>query len=198
MENNQIQETQLQEPQAPETNVNESGQAPQEPEVKTFTQEEVNKMIEKRLAREKKDLEAKIEREREESAKLAKMSESEKQKAMLEKQMKEFEEMKAAFEKEKLLNETSKQLAQNNLPVEFAEYLITKDAESTFNNINIFKDKWNAALENALDERMRGKSPAAAPITNKGTLTMADIKSMSTAEVQARWAEVQEAMKRGI
>ena len=101
MENNQIQNIEVKEPQAPETN---NGQAPQEPEVKTFTQDEVNKMIEKRLAREKKDLAAQIEREREESAKLAKMSESERQKAILEKQMKEFEQMNAAFEKEKLLN----------------------------------------------------------------------------------------------
>ena len=52
MENNQIQNTEVKEPQAQETN---NGQAPQEPEVKTFTQDEVNKMIEKRLAREKKD-----------------------------------------------------------------------------------------------------------------------------------------------
>ena len=193
MENNQIQEQQIQQEQVQEVQVPE-----QKPEEKRFTQDEVNKMIEKRLAREKKDLAAQIEREREESAKLAKMSESERQKAILEKQMKEFEEMKAAFEKEKLLNETSKQLAQNNLPVEFAEYLITKDAESTFNNINTFKEKWNAALEAALDERMKGKSPAAAPLTNKQTLTMADVRNMSTTEVQARWAEVQEAMKRGI
>ena len=192
MENNQIQNTEVKE-QVQEVKVPEQKQ-----EKKRFTQDEVNKMIEKRLAREKKDLAAQIEREREESAKLAKMSESERQKAILEKQMKEFEEMKAAFEKEKLLNETSKQLAQNNLPVEFAEYLITDDAESTFNNINTFKDKWNTALELAIDERMKGKSPTAAPLTNKQTLTMADVRNMSTAEIQARWAEVQEAMKRGI
>lgn len=196
MENNNIQETQVQETIAPETN---NGQAaPQEPVEKTFTQEEVNKIIEKRLAREKKDLAAQIEREREESAKLAEMSESERQKVIFEKQKQEFEEMKAAFEKEKLLNETSKHLAQNNLPVEFAEYLMTKDAESTFNNINTFKEKWNVALENALNERMKGKSPIAAPTVNKGTLTMDDIRTMSTTEIQARLAEVQEAMKRGI
>ena len=196
MENNNIQETQVQETIAPE--VNNGQAAPQEPVEKTFTQEEVNKMIEKRLAREKKDLAAQIEREREESAKLAKMSESDRQKALFEKQKQEFEDMKAAFEKEKLLNETSKQLAQNNLPVEFAEYLITKDTESTFNNINMFKEKWNVALENALNERMKGKSPIAAPTVNKGTLTMDDIRAMSTTEIQARLAEVQEAMKRGI
>lgn len=139
MENNQKQETQVKDQaQDPAANI-ESGQATETQ--KTFTQEEVNKMMEKRLARERKDLEAKIEAERTESAKLAKMTEAERQKALFDKQVKEFENIKAAFEKEKLLNETSKELAQNNLPVEFADYLLTKDAESTFNNINVFKEK---------------------------------------------------------
>lgn len=190
MENNQIQETNS---QVPAANNTEPGQTAETP--KMFTQEEVNKMVEKRLARERKDIEAKIEAERTESAKLAKMSEAERQKALFDKQVKEFEDMKAAFEKEKLLNETSKELAQNNLPVEFADYLLAKDAESTFNNINVFKEKWNAALENAVNERMKGKTPAAAPIGSKSTLTMDDIKSMSTAEIQARYSEVMEAMK---
>ena len=41
-------------------------------EVKTFTQEEVDKMITKRLQRERKDIEAKIEAERKEAEELAK------------------------------------------------------------------------------------------------------------------------------
>lgn len=195
MENNQKQETQLQDQsqaQDPSANI-ESGQATETQ--KTFTQEEVNKMMEKRLARERKDLEAKIEAERTESAKLAKMTEAERQKALFDKQVKDFENMKSAFEKEKLLNETSKELAQNNLPVEFADYLLSKDAESTFNNINVFKEKWNSALENAVNERMKGKTPTAAPAGSKTTLTMDDIKSMSAAEIQARYSEVMEAMK---
>lgn len=190
MENNQTQETQLQDPAANNT---ESGRAAETQRM--FTQEEVNKMMEKRLARERKDLEAKIEAERTESAKFAKMSEAERQKALFEKQVKEFEDVKAAFEKEKLLNETSKELAQNNLPVEFADYLLAKDAESTFNNINVFKEKWNVALENAVNERMKGKTPAAAPVGAKSTLTMDDIKSMSVDEIQARYSEVMEAMR---
>lgn len=194
MENNQTQETQVQNPaQDPAGNNTESGQAAETQ--KMFTQEEVNKMMEKRLARERKDLEAKIEAERTESAKLAKMSEAERQKALFDKQVKEFEDMKKAFEKEKLLNETSKELVQNNLPVEFADYLLDKDAESTFNNINTFKEKWNTALEKALDERMKGKTPAAAPIGSKSTLTMDDIKSMSATEIESRYSEVMEAMK---
>ena len=44
-------------------------------EVKTFTQDEVDKMISKRLQRERKDIEAKIEAERKEAEELAKLSE---------------------------------------------------------------------------------------------------------------------------
>ncbi len=129
--------------------------------VKTFTQEEVDKIIAKRLAREKKDIEAKIEAERREAEELAKLSEAEKQKKLFEKQVAEFEATKKAFEQEKLLNETSKQLASKNLPIEFAEMLKAQDAESTFENIKIFEAKFNEAVEKLVNERLKGKTPKA-------------------------------------
>ena len=133
----------------------------QEPVVKTFTQEEVDKIVNKRLARERKDIEAKIEAERAEAERLAKMSEAEKQQALFKKQVAEFEATKRAFEQEKLLNETSKQLASKNLPIEFAEMLKAQDAESTFENIKIFEAKFNEAVEKLVNERLKGKTPKA-------------------------------------
>ena len=133
----------------------------QEPTVKTFTQEEVDKMIQKRLSRERKDIEAKIEAERREAEELAKLSEAEKQKKLFEKQVAEFEATKRAFEQEKLLNETSKQLASKNLPIEFAEMLKAQDAESTFENIKVFEAKFNEAVERLVNERLKGKTPKA-------------------------------------
>lgn len=133
----------------------------QEPVVKTFTQEEVDKIVNKRLARERKDIEAKIEAERAEAERLAKLSEAERQKAMFEKQVAEFEATKRAFEQEKLLNETSKQLASKNLPIEFAEMLKANDAESTFENIKIFEAKFNEAVERLVNERLKGNTPKA-------------------------------------
>ena len=154
------------------TNVNVNGQTVEqttepnveqttEPTVKTFTQEEVDKIVNKRLARERKDIEAKIEAERAEAERLAKMSEAEKQQALFKKQVAEFEATKRAFEQEKLLNETSKQLASKNLPIEFAEMLKAQDAESTFENIKIFEAKFNEAVERLVNERLKGKTPKA-------------------------------------
>ena len=155
---NQIQENNVVE------DVVEGGATTEVKEVKTFTQEEVDKMISKRLQRERKDIEAKIEAERKEAEELAKLSEAEKQQKLFEKQVKEFEETKRAFENEKLLNETSKQLAAKNLPIEFAEMLKGNDAETTFENIKMFEVKFNEALEKMVNERLKGSTPKTATI----------------------------------
>lgn len=136
--------------------------------VKTFTQDEVNEIINKRLARERKDIELKIEKERKEAEELSRLSEAERQKKLFEKQVKEFEETKRAFENERLLNETTKQLANKNLPVQFAQLLKGDTAESTFENIKIFEEQFKSALEDLVNERLKGKVPKAAIKGNVG------------------------------
>ena len=147
-------------------------------EVKTFTQEEVDKIIAKRIAREKKDIEAKIEAERKQAEELAKLSEQEKASKLLEIKEKELEEKIRAFESEKLLNETSKQLASKNLPVEFAEMLKGADAEKTFENIKVFEEKFNAALEVKVNERLKGNVPKTGTVIG-GTVNPYDKKTWS-------------------
>ena len=166
-----------------EVEVNETEQ------IKTFTQEEVDKIIAKRLSRATKDIEAKIEAERKEAEELAKLSEAEKQKKLFEKQVKEFEETKKAFEAERLLNETTKQLASKNLPVEFAEMLKGEDAESTFENIKVFEDKFNTALEKAVNDRLKGNTPKTATVKPQ-SFTVDDIKRMSPEEINKNWEQI--------
>ena len=160
----------------------EGGATTQEKEVKTFTQEEVDKMISKRLQRERKDIEAKIEAERKEAEELSRLSEQERQKKLFEKQVKEFEETKRAFENERLLNETSKQLASKNLPIEFAEMLKGNDAESTFENIKLFEAKFNESVEKVVTERLRGTVPKTTTTPNIASITKEQFRSMSYME----------------
>ena len=174
-------------------------------EVKTFTQEEVNELLKgyksqdeindivnKRLARERKDIEAKIEAERKEAEELAKLSEAEKQRKLFEKQVKEFEETKKAFEHERLLNETSKQLASKNLPIEFAEMLIGKDAESTFANISLFETKFNEAREKSVIERLKGNVPKTPISSSNASITKEDFKKMNMMQRQKLYVENRE------
>ena len=140
-------------------------------EVKTFTQEEVNAILEKRLSREIKKIEAEkqkameleLKAELEEAEKLAKMSEAERVKAKaekerikFEKERKKFEEEMRAFNQERMLNTTMTTLSEKNLPVEFASFLRADNAEQIMENLAIFGKHFNEAVEKAVTERLRG------------------------------------------
>ena len=120
-------------------------------EEKTFTQEELDKILNKKFAQwQKKTEEAKAEAERK-----AKLTEAEK----LAEERKEFESMKRQFEYEQRVNSTSKVLASNNLPIEFADFLVGENEEVTSQRVDLFKDAFNNALEKAITERLRGTTP---------------------------------------
>lgn len=144
----------------------------QQPEQRLFTQEDVDKMITKRLAKERQ----KQEKALKEAERLSKMSEEERIKAELEADRAAFEEERNAYLKEKMLTSVEKELVKESLPVEFANLLVTDDADSTSANIKAFKDKWNNALENAINERL--KSSARVPkkeTTEPGKITWEDV-----------------------
>ena len=162
----------------------EGGATTEVKEVKTFTQEEVDKMISKRLQRERKDIEAKIEAERKEAEELAKLSEAEKQKKLFEKQVREFEETKKAFENERLLNETSKQLDAKKLPIKFAKLLKGKNAEETFENIQLFEVEFNEAVEKVVTERLRGNVPKTTTSSSVASITKEQFNKMNLVQRQ--------------
>ena len=120
-------------------------------EEKTFTQAELDKILNKKFAQwQKKTEEAKQEAERR-----AKLTEAEK----LAEERKEFEAMRKQFEYEKRVNSTSKTLASNNLPVEFADFLIAEDDEATTQRVDLFKNAFNEAVERVVTQRLRGTTP---------------------------------------
>lgn len=150
-------------------------------EEKTFTQAELDKILNKKFAQwQKKTEEAKAEAERK-----AKLTEAEK----LAEERKEFEAMKKQFEYEQRVNSTSKVLASNNLPIEFADFLIAENDEATTQRVDLFKNAFNDALEKAVNERLRGKTPKTS-IVKARTFTINDIKNMSAEEINKNWEQI--------
>ena len=142
-------------------------------EEKTFTQEELDKILNKKFAQwQKKTEEAKAEAERK-----AKLTEAEK----LAEERKEFERMKMQFEYEQRVNSTSKVLASNNLPIEFADFLIGDSDEATTQRVDLFKNAFNEALEKALTERLRGNTPKVGVSSSK-EISKKEFRSMSYKE----------------
>ena len=177
-------------------------------EIKTFTQEEVNAMIEKRLSREVKKIEAEkqkameleLKAELEEAEKLAKMSEAERVKAKaekermkFEKERKKFEEEMRAFNQERMLNTTMTTLSEKNLPVEFASFLRADNAEQIMENIAVFDKHYNEAVEKAVLERLRGRTPQTSTVSKSFDIN--ELKNMSVAEINANWGKIKNNLK---
>lgn len=140
-------------------------------EVKTYTQEELDALlqqesdkrvtsaIKKKQSEWEEQFKTKLEAEKQEAKKLAKLSESERAKALLDKQQMEFEAERLSFQREKIELEVTKQLAEKELPIRFAKLLVTDDAETSLENINTFEKDWQDALKKAVDEKLKGSSP---------------------------------------
>lgn len=123
-------------------------------EPKMFTQEQVNDIVAKRVAKEKA--------KQQEAAKLAAMSEKEKEEyeyntklAELTSREEELNKREAEFSKRALLSETEKQLMSLQVPVEFANLLVADNAEGTKANIDSFKKQWDEAISKAVDAKIK-------------------------------------------
>ena len=160
-------------------------------EVKTFTQDELNKIVAERIAKEKKKLEAERLKQQEiqeklieeESEKLAKMTEAEKVKAKAERERRKFEEKVAryeaemkAFEQEKIKNQTMKLLGEKGLPVELCQFIQSNTADEIMENVEVFEKCWSEAIEKTVTERLRGSAPKVAVATNG--ITKEEFKKM--------------------
>ena len=51
----------------------------------------------------------------------------------------------------------TKVLAERNLPVEFTDFLIAEDNEKTLERIKTFEKKYKKAIEDAVNEKLKGK-----------------------------------------
>ena len=142
-------------------------------EEKTFTQAELDKILNKKFAQwQKKTEEAKIEAERK-----AKLTEAEK----LAEERKEFEAMRKQFEYEKRVNSTSKVLASNNLPVEFSDFLVADTEEATTQRVDLFKNAFNEAVEKLVNERLRGNTPKVG-VSSSREISKKEFRNMSYKE----------------
>ncbi|WP_027701815.1 DUF4355 domain-containing protein [Metaclostridioides mangenotii] len=168
---------------------------------KTFTQEELDKIVQDRIARESKklnkELQSKMEKEKLESERLAKLTEDERAKVLAEKRVKELEEReKQIQEKEqelervKLLNMSKDILADKSLSTTFADILTqnAKDAEEITTNINTFEKEFMKAVEIGVNERLKGSSPLS---STKGGVKKFDLSNMTEKEINDNWDEIQ-------
>lgn len=131
-------------------------------EAKSFTQEELDAIVEKRLAREAKKnekIQAKAKRDIKQAEELAKLSAEDRAQKEFELEKEDFERQQQEFYRERLELQTTKELDGRDLPVSFAKYVIGDDAEMTRERINEFETLWEHELERRRVSSMRGTTP---------------------------------------
>lgn len=137
-----------------------------EPTGKTFSQEQFEKELKRRLATEKK----KLEKEVEEAKKLENMNEQERLEHERDEMKKELDELKKKDAFYGMSREATKMLAEANIPVsdEVLNFVVKEDAENTQSAVKSFIDLVNDLAGKLVKERLSGKPPERKGATPEG------------------------------
>ena len=156
-------------------------------ETKTYTQEEVDKMLQSEvdrritsaLKKQAKSNEAKIK----EAQKLAQMNESEKYQYELEQREKAIEEKEKALALAENKNEASKILADKGLSLSLVDFVIAEDAETMNSNIRLLEKAFKDSVKREVEKRL-GSSAPKKNLPPDETITKEQAKKMGIRERQ--------------
>jgi hypothetical protein len=161
---------------------NNQGGADNGAETKTYSEEEVNSMIDKaierRLARERKDAEKKT-KAAEEAARLEKLTSEQKLQEKADALQKKIDELEEKEARSEMAKSARKMLSDENisLPDEIVSVLITKDADTTKENVDAFVKVFKAAVQDGVREELKGKTPKSGSVA-KTTMTKKEIEEI--------------------
>ena len=163
-----------------ETNTN-IGAAEAEPTPKTYTEEEVQALLQRegdrRVTEALKKAERKQADKEREAAKLARMNEEEKRNYENEKRARELDEWETRLRLAENKNEASKILADKDIDLSVVDLVVAEDAETMNERIKLIEK----AVSTAVAKRLSGKTPMRAPEANEA-LTKEAFNKMSLKE----------------
>lgn len=158
----------------------------EESTTKTYSQEEVLKLLQsetdKRVSQALKKQQAKYEKQ----LSLSKLDGNEREKAEKDNRIAELEEQLAAFQIERNKSELKSVLGSRGLSAEFADIIsISDDLEEAQANIDKLDKLFKAAVRAEVEKRLAGSAPKGNGGGSSAELTKESIKKMSIAELNA-------------
>ena len=168
-------------------NVTEQGaQTENQETVKTYTQDEVLKLIQseadKRVTEALKTQAKKHERE----MSLSKLDDNAREKAEKDNKIAELEEKLAQYEIEKNRSELKSVLASRGLSAEFADIIVINDnLTESQENIDKLDKLFKKAVTAEVEKRLAGTAPKGNGVSTPGTVTKETFKKMNLAQLQA-------------
>lgn len=141
----------------------------------------VHKAIDTAVANAKEKWKALTDDKLSEAEKLSKMTKEEKNQYLQKKKEKELFDREAAITKRELMAEAKNTLAEKKLPVGLAEVLNYADADSCNKSIATVEKAFQKAVEDAVQERLKGDKPQKKAPQNE-TVTKEEFKKMGYAQ----------------
>ena len=161
------------------------------PDVKTYTAEEVAKLIQAEADRRTNQALAKQKKEYEKKMSLSNLDEQQRKDAEQQMKIAELEEQLAAFQIEKNRSELKSVLSSRGLSAEFADIIaINDDIEASQSNIDKLDKLFKAAVKSEVEKRLAGNAPkgngsgAPAEITKEMARKMSMVELNKLAEEQ--------------
>lgn len=147
---------------------------------KTFTQSEVDDLIKKRLAKQEKSFDKRMQEKLDEAEKLRQMNEAQKAEYEQEKQKAYIAELEAKINRSGLEREASKMLSEGGIAVDDKILgLVVKDtAESTQEAVESFVALVNDLADKKVGEKLKGKTPKKMEDTSAGEITKEQFNRM--------------------
>ncbi|HEM5984274.1 TPA: DUF4355 domain-containing protein [Streptococcus suis] len=148
---------------------------------KTFTQEEVNALIEKRLAKQEKSFNKRIQEKLDEAEKLRQMNADQKAEYEAKKQADYIAELEAKINRSGLEKEASKILSEVGIAVDdnILGFVVKDTAEATQEAVDSFSTLVNDLADKKVSEMLKGKTPKKVEQTTSASITQEQFNRMS-------------------
>ena len=203
MNEQQLQGEQVQ--QQNEVKVDTQPQVQEEPKMVSMTQEQLDKMIADRLARQERKLNEAFDKklnELSEAQKLAQMSDDERKEhdyakrlSDLEAREKALQEKESAYNKSQYKAEIQRQLNEAGLP-DVSDMLVSMDAQQVKAQIDVMKASFNAQVNASVEAKIKSSANTpTVPQEQNRLLTLDEIKAMTTNEYMANRELVEKSLK---
>jgi len=170
-----------------DTNAQESKNDQENSDQHTYTDEQVNEIVKKRLARAEKEKQAAVD----EAAKLAKMNADQKKDYELDKAQKERDELKsqlAAYEMGKQARSMFED-AKLSVTEDDLKHVVTSEAESTETNVKWLIAHDQVVAEHIRQELLKGSTPLD-PSSNRKTKSLDDMDLLERSELKRKDPEL--------
>lgn len=113
----------------------------------------------------------------------------------MEKLRAEVENMKLEKQRERLTSQAIKTASEKKLPLQLVDFFIGADEESTNANLSVFEKSLQSAIQQQVEQRLKGDGYTPPADSTGKTFTLDAIKGMSSDEINKNWDQVKQVLQ---